>query len=57
MTTLRMLAAVLAAAFVLAAGPAQAEMKTQWVEYSHANASSKAIRPTTTRSPASVPPS
>ena len=35
MTTIRMLAAVAAAAFALTAGPAQAEMKTQWVEYSH----------------------
>jgi dienelactone hydrolase len=35
MTMLRMLAAMSAAAFAFAAGPAQAEMKTQWVEYSH----------------------
>jgi dienelactone hydrolase len=35
MTMLRVLAAVSAAAFAFAAGPAQAEMKTQWVEYSH----------------------
>ena len=42
MTMLRMLAAMLAAAFVLAAGPAQAEMKTQWVEYSHGGMKLKA---------------
>jgi dienelactone hydrolase len=35
MTMLRMLPAVLAAAAALAAAPAQAEMKNQWVEYSH----------------------
>ena len=35
MTMLRMLPAMLAAAFALAAGPAAAEMKSQWVEYSH----------------------
>ena len=34
MTMLRMLAAM-SAAFAFAAGPAQAEMKTQWVDYSH----------------------
>jgi dienelactone hydrolase len=37
-----MLAAVLAAAFALATGPAQAEMKTQWVEYSHGDTKLKA---------------
>ena len=42
MTMLRMLAAVLAAAFALAAGPAQAEMKTQWVEYTHGDVKLKA---------------
>ena len=35
MTTIRMLAAVAAAVFAFTAGPARAEMKTQWVEYSH----------------------
>src|SRR5262249_32796491 len=35
MSTLRLFAAVSAAAFAFAAGPASAEMKTQWVEYSH----------------------
>src|SRR5437016_12553165 len=39
---LRMLAAVLAATFALAAGPAQAEMKSQWVEYSHGDTKLKA---------------
>src|ERR1700694_3669604 len=42
MTMLRMLAAVLAAAFALAAGAAQAEMKSQWVEYSHGDTKLKA---------------
>jgi dienelactone hydrolase len=42
MTMLRTFAAVLAAAFALAAGPAQAEMKTQWVEYSHGDVKLKA---------------
>jgi dienelactone hydrolase len=37
MTIFRVLPAVLAAAFAFAAGPAQAEMKNQWVEYSHGN--------------------
>ena len=32
MTMLRMLVAFLAAAFAFAAGPAQAEMKSEWVE-------------------------
>ena len=35
MTKLRMLPTILAVAFAFAAGPAQAEMKSQWVEYSH----------------------
>ena len=35
MTMLRMLPAFLAATFALAAGPALAELKSQWVEYSH----------------------
>src|SRR5262245_13228476 len=35
MTTIRMLAAALAATFALAAGQAQAEMKKEWVEYNH----------------------
>src|SRR5712692_8104100 len=42
MTMLRMLPAFLAAAFALAAGPAQAEMKSQWVEYSHGDTKLKA---------------
>src|SRR3984893_13933475 len=42
MTMLRMLPAVLAAAVALAAGPAQAQMKTQWVEYSHGDVKLKA---------------
>src|ERR1700694_5143416 len=42
MTTFRMLPAFLAAAFALAAGPAQAEMKSQWVEYSHGDTKLKA---------------
>jgi dienelactone hydrolase len=42
MTMLRMLSALLAAAFALAAGPAQAEMKSQWVEYSHGDTKLKA---------------
>ena len=35
MTMLRMFPAFLAAAFALAIGPARAEMKSQWVDYSH----------------------
>ena len=35
MTILRLLAAFVAAIFALAAAPAQAQLKTQWVEYSH----------------------
>ena len=42
MTTLRMLPTILAAAFAFAAGPAQAEMKSQWVEYSHGDTKLKA---------------
>ena len=42
MTMIRMLAAVLAAAFAYAASPAQAEMKSEWVEYSHGNMKLKA---------------
>jgi dienelactone hydrolase len=42
MTMLRMLPAVLAAAFAFAAGPAQAQIKSEWVEYSHGNTKLKA---------------
>src|SRR5256885_13179478 len=42
MTILRTLAPFLAAALALAAGPAQAEMKHQWVEYSQGGAKLKA---------------
>ena len=42
MTMLRMLPAFLTAAFALAAGPAQAQMKSQWVEYSHGDTKLKA---------------
>ena len=42
MTMLRMLPAALVAAVVLAAGSAQAEMKKEWVEYSHGDAKLKA---------------
>jgi dienelactone hydrolase len=42
MTTLRILAAAVAAAVSLATGPAQAEVKTEWVEYSHGDAKLKA---------------
>jgi dienelactone hydrolase len=42
MTMLRTLAAALAAAFALACAPAQAQLKTQWVEYSHGDAKLKA---------------
>jgi dienelactone hydrolase len=41
MTMIRMLPALLTAAFAFAAGPAQAEMKNQWVEYSHGDAKLK----------------
>ena len=42
MTMLRVLPAALAAAVAFAAGPAQAEMKTQWVEYSQGDTKLKA---------------
>jgi dienelactone hydrolase len=42
MTMLRMLAAVLAAACAFAAGAAQAEMKKEWVAYSHGDTKLKA---------------
>jgi len=42
MTMLRMLPAFLAATLALAAGPALAELKSQWVEYSHGNTRLKA---------------
>jgi dienelactone hydrolase len=42
MTMLRTLAAVLAAVLAFGAGPAQAQMKTQWVEYSHGDVRLKA---------------
>jgi dienelactone hydrolase len=42
MTMLRLFAAALAAAFVVAAGPARAEMKTEWVEYGHGDTKLKA---------------
>jgi dienelactone hydrolase len=42
MTMLRMLPAVLAAAFALTTGSAQAEIKKEWVEYNHGNMKLKA---------------
>src|ERR1700730_16500158 len=42
MMTVRMPLALLAAAFALAAGPVRAEMKSQWVEYSHGDTKVKA---------------
>jgi dienelactone hydrolase len=42
MTMLRMLAAIVAAAFALATGAAQAQMKTEWVEYGHGDTKLKA---------------
>src|SRR5207244_6286333 len=42
MTMTRLLAATAAAAFTFAAGAAQAEMKNEWVEYSHGNTKLKA---------------
>jgi dienelactone hydrolase len=42
MTMVRTLAVALAAAFALATGPAQAQLKTQWVEYSHGDVKLKA---------------
>ena len=41
-TMLRMLPAFLAATFALAAGPALAELKSQWVEYTHGSTKLKA---------------
>ena len=41
MTHLRFIAAALVAAFTLAAGAAQAEVRTEWVEYTHAGAKLK----------------
>ena len=35
MTHMRFVAAILAAAFTLIASAAQAEVRTEWVEYSH----------------------
>jgi dienelactone hydrolase len=42
MTMQRLIPAIAAAAFAFAASPAQAEMKTEWVEYSHGNVKLKA---------------
>jgi dienelactone hydrolase len=42
MTMLRISAAALAAAFTFAAAPAQAQLKTQWVEYGHGDTRLKA---------------
>ena len=42
MPKLSMLPTILAAAFAFAAGPGQAEMKSQWVEYSHGDTKLKA---------------
>ena len=42
MTMLRMLTAILAATFALAAGVTQAEITSQWIEYSHGNTRLKA---------------
>src|SRR5882762_6074604 len=42
MTITRSLTAILAAAFAFAAGSARAEMKNEWVEYSHGNTKLKA---------------
>ena len=42
MTMLRMLPTILAAAFALSAGSAQAEMKSQWIEHSHGDTKLKA---------------
>ena len=42
MTLLRMLAAVLAGALILGAGRVQAEMKGEWIEYSHGDVKLKA---------------
>src|SRR3979411_1744680 len=42
MTKLRMVPTILAVAFAFVAGPPQAEMKSQWVEYSHGDTKLKA---------------
>ena len=42
MTMIRSLTAILATAFAFAAGSARAEMKNEWVEYSHGNTKLKA---------------
>jgi dienelactone hydrolase len=42
MTMLRLFAAALAAIVLIAAGPARAEMKTEWVEYGHGDTKLKA---------------
>ena len=42
MTMVRLLAATAAAAFAFVAVPAQAEMKKEWVEYSHGSTKLKA---------------
>ena len=42
MTTIRILAAVVATAFAIATGPARAEMKTEWVDYTHGDTKLKA---------------
>jgi len=42
MTTVRLLSAIIGAAVAIAAGPARAEMKTQWVDYSHGDLKLKA---------------
>ena len=42
MTMRRMLPVFLVAAFTLATNPAQAEMKSQWVEYTHGDTKLKA---------------
>ena len=41
MTRLRFIAAALTAAFTLAAGTAQAQVRTEWVEYAHGGAKLK----------------
>ena len=43
MTIHRMLSAFLVAVFALAAGPAQAEMKSQWVEYTHGDRQAQSL--------------
>jgi dienelactone hydrolase len=44
MTTLRILSAILGAVVAVAAGPAQAEMKKEWVEYKHGDVKLKAYQ-------------